>query len=874
MRVFNQRIGTILLCTTAVLVAAATCRAKAAGAKPAESEGIQKLTLSSFYDGQPVTVDPSAGGYELPLAFEGIVNANRVQQALGLDDNAVEAIERNGFVVVRPPGLWPDRDSMVTPYEMFRQEGIPNFVTSDSLLHLYHVQFDEILRAVEENEFSGKLVVMSGALFEESLGQYESFSGDLKEAARRNVAYFAVAMKLLGEEIVVPEYVSGAVDSELAAIEAHAGFSPSAIFVYLEDYSQYVPRGHYTRSEALQKYFRAMMWYGRMSFLLKGSEFWGPMGEALISIEDARIQTMQGSLIALALDSLQSESVSIADIWNRIYAVTAFFVGLADDLTPYEYKEAILKVFGDPVDVEDFNNEEKMFALKAELALLRSPKIYGGTGQIWVMPPLTPEKLDEVLEKTKGMRLMGQRFIPDSYMFQRLVAPVVGDYLGNGAPFTLGSGLSARCFPRGLDVMAVLGSEQALAILDREGDTEYEGYDESMNELIDIFESFSEAAWNRNLYWSWLYTLKGLLGNWGQGYPAFMQRDAWKDKELNAALASWTELRHDTILYAKQSYTPVIGIPQQPERGYVEPVPEFLNRLLALTRMTRTGLSDMEVLSPIQESRLAAFEAILDRLLGVAIAELEGEILSTEDYLYIHHFADVLQALLEGLPDKDNPKTTLVADVHTDTNSSQVVEEGVGYVRFLVVAHTVPQGPIVLGAGPVFSYYEFKWPMNDRLTDEKWIEILEEGTTPPEPTWVRSFVHPVTLPVTNEDDTDDDELPDAWEKSMWGGIAEVNDPDGDWDKDGRSNQEEYRAGTDPRDPNSAFRVLGIAAGESGLGFTWSTVAGNRYRVLYSDNLATWRPLGSPITAGAEITEFSDATIPQPTHRFYKVDIVR
>ena len=36
----------------------------------------------------------------------------------------------------------------------------------------------------------------------------------------------------------------------------------------IEDYSQYIPRGHYTRSEELKKYFKAMMWYGRLTFRL------------------------------------------------------------------------------------------------------------------------------------------------------------------------------------------------------------------------------------------------------------------------------------------------------------------------------------------------------------------------------------------------------------------------------------------------------------------------------------------------------------------------------------------------------------------------------------------------------------------------------
>ncbi len=36
----------------------------------------------------------------------------------------------------------------------------------------------------------------------------------------------------------------------------------------IEDYRQYNPRGHYTRSEDLKMYFKAMMWYGRLTFRL------------------------------------------------------------------------------------------------------------------------------------------------------------------------------------------------------------------------------------------------------------------------------------------------------------------------------------------------------------------------------------------------------------------------------------------------------------------------------------------------------------------------------------------------------------------------------------------------------------------------------
>ncbi len=880
MKRLNQipRRSTFLLPIAAL--AACICLTFPTAGRADGAQGLQKIELSSYYEPDALSVAPGAPSYLLPIQFKDILNGDSVLLHIPLDDNAKEAIERNGFVVVsvRNP-LGKMYDDMVDPYIDLKEEGIPNFVTSDSLLHLYHVQFDEILKCVEENEFFSMVVLMSEALFQESLSQYESFSDDLKEAAKRNVAYFTVALKLLEAEVTVPDYVSSEVAGELDLIEAHEGFTASPIFIYREDYSQYVPRGHYTRSDTLKKYFKAMMWYGRMAFLLKGAETWGPAGDALISIQDAKIQTIQGSLISLALDSLEAEGKSVAEMWDRMYAVTAFFVGLADDLTPYEYKEAILKVFGSPVNVEDFNDADKMFELKLELALLRNPQIYGGTGEIYIVPPTTPEKLDEVLDKTKAMRLMGQRFIPDSYMFQHLVFPAVMDYTGSGDPFPFtfgvtGAGRPTRVFPRGLDVMAVLGSDEALAILEREGDTEYQYYDKSLNELAILFESFTEEEWNKNLYWSWLYTLKSLLGNCGQGYPAFMQTAAWKDKELNTALASWTELRHDTILYAKQSYTPgETSVPPPPDRGYVEPMPEFYNRLLALTRLTRVGLSDMNVLDTTQENRLLGLEGVLSRLRDISIAELEGTALGDDDYTYIENIGHTLKPLVEDLSDEKGAKTTLIADVHTDINSAQVLEEGVGYVKLMAVAYQLPSGEVLLGAGPVFSYYEFKWPMSDRLTDEKWTEMLEKGENPPGPDWVRSFMHPVTFFPEKSDDTDGDQLPDSWEKSVLGGLDVVNDPNADPDEDGYTNEEELHAGTHPGDGNSCLAILDVLTSESGPRLRWRSVAGKRYRLSYSDDLRSWHLVGTPVTAPGQEAELSDPNSASVGKRFYRVNVI-
>ena len=731
-------------------------------AASASASNNPKYAMASNYDSKEVKINASLDHYNLPLALNDIKNINTITSYLSLSSEQENMLTKNGFVVVNYS--YRQVNDTIKPYKDLKEHNVPIFVTSDTLLHLYHIQFDEILKGIEEREFFDKILDLSKALFDKSKQDYEAASnGNLKEAAKRNVAFFGVALSLMqtqtedydgSEEIkevdfIIPDYVENVVENETASIEAHEGFQVSPLFHYKEDYSQYVPRGHYTQSEKLKRYFKAMMWYGRMSFLMKGGDPHCQSCDFLVSEENAKIQTIQAGLITTYLPNLNAGDDTLEDIWNRIYTVTSFFVGAADDLTPYEYLDCIKEIFGSEFNATEFTNDTKLFDLKVELAQLRSPKIYGGTGQIAIVKPpgvpFTIEDLNETLEKTKGMRLMGQRFIPDSYMFQQLVFPAVDPFTGTGKPFTMEytDGGPARVFPRGLDVMAVLGSNRSLEILESEGDTEYDHYYEQMNKLQENFSNLNITEWNRNLYFGWIYALKPLLKEYDGNYPTFMQTDAWQNKSLQTTLASWAELRHDTILYGKQSYTPIKATSVEPPKnlveGYVEPVPEFYTRLNALTKMTREGLVNLNVLNNTETYRLQELENILDRLVNISKMELEGQKLTEGDYDFIRNFGENLESIVIGVKSRGK-QTTIIADVHTDTNSNQVLEEGVGYVDLIMVAYETPDGEIAIGAGPVFSYYEFKHPMNDRLTDEGWESMLKDGQTPNRPNWTDSFI--------------------------------------------------------------------------------------------------------------------------------------
>jgi hypothetical protein len=302
-----------------------------------------------------------------------------------------------------------------------------------------------------------------------------------------------------------------------------------------------------------------------------------------------------------------------------------------------------------------------------------------------------------------------------------------------------------RGFPRGLDIMALLGSKRAVYWLNELNDSSYENYSVQYGKIESEFSNLSAADWNRNLYWSWLYSLQPLLKDHGNDYPTFMQTDAWKDKEMNTALASWAELRHDTILYSKQSYTPLAGSSgleeaptEKPFVGYVEPVPEFYARLLALTNMTNRGLDNMSVLDETSKARLTYLEEILSRLQVISEKELQNAELTTEEYEFIKNFGDQVEGTIAGV-DGNAAKTTIVADVHTDSNSQSVLEEGVGHVNMIIVTYNLPDGRNVNCAGPVMSHYEFKQPMQDRLTDEEWRQMLE--TNPPRKSeWTSTYV--------------------------------------------------------------------------------------------------------------------------------------
>jgi len=676
-------------------------------------------------------IKPQVKPYQVSLSLKKVTNLNQFI----IPDDAKMMLAKNLFVVC-PADHWQP----FFVYEENAYHRIPNFATVDSVLHLYHLFFNFALRRLEEQKLLPLAQQLTTKLLAQCLQTCKAApTRELKEAALNNVAYVAVAANLLGLKVNIPKETQPKVAKELQLIRDRAGLVKGAILPYAIDYTQFIPRGHYTRTEQLKRYFMAMMWYGLFPFTPRyrdseGKLHWSP------------VTTRQALLLTYDL-----YAANLQDTWDKLFTPINFFVGFADDLTPAEVKLLVEQVYGKNPNLSAFTDEAKFKVFMERFTKLRQPQIKPKI--VWTAGTL-PNLPDP---ETPQLRLLGQRYTPDSEILQELSEPL------------------QRPIPCGLDVMAVLGSERAKQIHDAGYRVHglpknfsmmaWNEYLKKRQEFIERFRRLQQSEWTRNLYWSWLWVLKSLLQPFGEGYPSFMRTTAWQDKSLQTALSSWAQLRHDTILYVKQSLSLAEGGEREEKlvKGYVEPNVEAWRRLLHLVRQTRQLLQPRGLLVETIAEKLNEFEDMVAFLLRCAEKQLSNRPLTNDEYWRLQLIGGEMDSLAlyvvsdgkagdwSEIVHPADRNMACIADVHTaDVRFGGLghvaLEEAVGHAHEIFVIVPI-EGKFVLTRGAVLSYYEFLQPADKRLTDEQWQEILKKRKAPPQPAWVRSFTVPTRIRI-------------------------------------------------------------------------------------------------------------------------------
>ncbi len=681
-------------------------------------------------------------------------------------------------------------------FEPYLSSSVPVFVTSDSILHGYHVLLNESMIRLESAQ-AARLPWVLRKVWDNLPSASSEITGRpdlLRRAQDRAAILVAVGLRLLGDDVPgMGPARAEIVEAEVARVTAARGLEkptwlgpPDPGFQAL-DYGRFAPRGFYAESAGLARYFRAVSFLQAIPF---------------------RVGNDEEFLAALLLgQTVGRGSLSLVERWvlrgflNRYCA----FLGQEDDWGLLEAARAAGRELDFSLD--DGSRDDSLESKRRDL--LGSARRGGG-------PPLNdpvryaPEEPGAAAEP--GFRFLAAFRLPDTDLFYRTTDPR----------------RLSRPWPNPLEVAALLGSDRARElVLAREGD---ENARRALAEALDGAGSLFVGA--RSLYGDYLRCIGAVLDAPGPDAPRFMRGEAWRAKSLNTALAGWGQMRRTFVLQAKpeEHWLKEFG----PPAGYVEPDPDFFSRLASvsertadllrkagafrggprgLTRCLRDAASLLEQrlkagkdlrtgLEPDEEDRLRRARRILEdlrapseeefhedlrhfiaearraadaldedsawkddliealsrhldldveplwrefvascrRLESMAHRQLRRVPFDTDDRAFLASYGKRLAGycLYRGnaylTPRDDAPR---VVDVHSNARTGGYLEVGVSRPRRLYVLYDIGEEEVVC-AGAVLPYREAV--SSERLTDEAWRSLLDAGKVPPCPAWAGPFL--------------------------------------------------------------------------------------------------------------------------------------
>ena len=694
---------------------------------------------------------------------------------LQLDADEFAIFKTNGFVVSERLG----GASFAQVYYKIFNDDLPVFVSSDSVLHAWHRTYENMLEELEEVELSTLLEQVITNMSAQLPQNYQQYgSGPLYDSFLDADFFLTVARSLwAGQQEGTSLGIPGQDQRVTQALAAVTNLTLEDFDLFgsnrMVDFSQFEVRGHYVNSVRLQHYFQTMMWCGLIDLRLA----------TFYPNQEDDIRELGTTLV---LRQLLTEY----DAWAALDQITTAFVGTTDSMTFDQLDDLLtaanIQSLADVPDLATLTNLQTRL-LTGELGVedIRSGVFFS---------PLSSDQI----KLPRSFTVSGQKFVVDSWAFSEVTfdsilwSPVDGP--NSGVVY----GKVERRKPSCLDVaFSIFGNdstvpELAARMTETNGVIWRDGlpYQRNLTAVRNVIDGQDPAVWTNNMYTAWLGALRALsIPTVDPEYPEAMRTSAWAMKTLNTQLASWTELRHDTILYAQQAYTGIEACSYP--AGFVEPRPEFWGQMNALATLTANAIAGLPLsgvvnlpgsrlgsydLGAIKSAQLACFTnfaATMVTLRQMSEEELAQQPFSLTEIAFLKNLIEQSQTYTHALlyngwyPElfyrsvflQDNYDQyegsdkwdAMVTDVQTDPPGDEftddpgaVLHEGIGNVHLLMIA--VDNGPDrMVYAGPVLSHYEFYEPGLTRLTDADWQTMVQSGAQPPSPDWTESYLVPASI---------------------------------------------------------------------------------------------------------------------------------
>jgi len=740
-----------------------TIVAREGSSTPALTPGpLTGVTIETFSTDVPAlqTMEFTAALTETETDVTAAVNYDEVMTYLNLSLSSDQQsfLQDNKFLLVPLEDTdlameYVDYDEMLGAFDEIggeystasRSPENAKLVTPDVVLHAFHKFFENSLEKIEKEQLGASLRSFIEKLQQKAVACISDEDAEIAERCENLAAQLTVAHVLIenaqwdkplyfdtpddettwetndetvdsidNAKTLLAEFESdfsaemyAAIEQELEDVYAANGLGQSPLFIqYYEDlvtdYTQFTPRSHYTKTSSLRAYFRTMMYLGRSSYFFDESE---------LGVKDT-----------LLLTYLMSSDQEILDLWTEIMQVTGFYAGQADDIVYDVWANYVSDTLGDEeLSLSSITDQELLDELILNLNELEPPQILS---DIIVSEEVLGMTKEDLLNATKGFRIFGQRFTYDAWILNSLTA---------GQEMT---DVDLPSTPSALFVNAAFGDSTAK---DYAGDflmedagfssAQIEAFNGKLDEVTADISAVTDEDWLLSMGAAWLDVLGTLTDSYGSGYPMYMQSDEFLNKQIQTFLGSYTELKHDTLLYAKQSYAELgagwdDGEAQPVVKGFVEPNMEFWYKLQRLVDYTHQGFEEHEML----EDQIYKLDTLSENILvytEIAEKELKGEALTEEDYENIRitdleWIAEPME-LGGGVLDEEDKRVSMIADIHTDAVREQILYEATG-IPYVMIAFVANDDTPRLTIGLAFNHYELTGPLDARYTDQDWQE--------------------------------------------------------------------------------------------------------------------------------------------------------